>query len=165
MNASTALRTALAWLHNRLQPPSPRTDWVEYSKQMAWRSTPRLLPPPPQAQPPSTYEPPQKTTDPARAAIQAGGGSALHMPTGVWRKTYLARMANPEPTEKLPSVKGLHTPRFYKMPSPEEVQADKFLLDVEPESESALDQLAQLAVTDVKLKAVRARHESRGKAS
>jgi hypothetical protein len=54
------------------------------------------------------------------------------MPTGVWRKTYLARKANPEPTEKLPSVKGLHKAHFYKMPSKIDVQADRFLLDVEP---------------------------------
>src|SRR5260221_8720219 len=108
VNVSTALRIALLWLLDRLKPPEQPTDWVEYSKQTAWRSTPRLLPP---AQP-----------------TPVGGGSTLHMPTGVWRKTYLARMANPDPTQKLPSVK-LSKLHFYK---PEDVRADKFLLDVEP---------------------------------
>src|SRR6266699_765540 len=141
VNVSTALRTALSWLRGRLKPPEQPTDWVEYSKQTAWRSTPRLLPP---AQP-----------------TPVGGGSTLHMPTGVWRKTYLARMANPDPTQKLPTVR-LSKLHFYKMPSIEEVRADKFLLDVEPaarEQESALDQLSQLTVTKHDLQAVRERHQ------
>jgi len=152
MNASTALRAALAWLHKRLKPPKHHTDWVEYSKQIAWRSTPRLLPPP-QPQPPSTYEPPGKTTDPTQQ---------------VHHLAETGRIASMIRTKPLPSVKGLSKTHFYKMPSPEEVQADRFLLDVEPaepEPESALDQLAQLTETDVNLKAVREKHESRGKAS
>ncbi len=143
VNVSIALRTALAWLHNRLQPPEQPTDWVEYSKQTAWRSTPRLLPP---AQPPSTYEPPEKTTDPTQQ---------------IHRLAETGRIASMIRTQKLPTVK-LSKLHFYKMPSIEEVQADKFLLDVEPaasEQESALDQLSQLTVTKHDLQAVRDRHQ------
>src|SRR5260221_4827816 len=112
VNVSTALRIALLWLLDRLKPPEQPTDWVEYSKQTAWRSTPRLLPPAQQT--------------------RVGGGSRLHMPTGVWRKTYLARMANPDPTQKLPTVK-LSKLHFYKLElEPEEVQADEWLLHSEP---------------------------------
>jgi len=151
MQFSTALCTALQWLLDRLKPSEQPTDWVEYSRELAQRRTPRLLPP---AQP-----------------TPVGGGSTLHMPTGVWRKTYLARMANPDPTQKLPSVK-LSKLHFYKLePEPEEVQADEWLLHSEPaapEPASALDQLSQLTVTKHDLQAVRDRHqkhESREQAS
>jgi len=153
VNVSAAIRTALYWLLDRLKPseqPSEQ-ELIEYSKELAQRRTPRLLPPP-QPQPPSTYEPPGKTTDPTQQ---------------VHHLAETGRIASMIRTQKLPTVK-LRKTTLHFMPSTEEVQADRFLLDVEPiepEPESALDQLAQLAVTDVKLKAVREKHESRGKAS
>ncbi len=108
------LRTALRWLHNRLKPPEQPTDWVEYSKQTAWRSTPRLLPP---AQPPSTYEPPEKTTDPTQQ---------------IHRLAETGRIASMIRTQKLPTVK-LSKLHFYRLePEPQDVQADTWLLDVEP---------------------------------
>src|SRR5258707_925466 len=105
MNASTALRTARLWLRARLLlyvhlpmdrhkglHREQRTDWVEYSKQIAWRRTPRLLPPPPPAPArPSTYEPPEKTTDPTQQ---------------IHRLAETGRIASMIRTQKLPTVKG-----------------------------------------------------------
>src|SRR5258708_6964794 len=141
MNASTALRTARLWLRARLHREQ-RTDWIEYSKQIAWRRTPRLLPPP-QAQPPSTYEPPQKTTDPAQQ---------VHQLVETGRITSMIR------TEKLPSVKGLHKAHFKKMPPEPGGKANKWLNDepIEPEDEDATEKYR--ALTQLK-------HESRGRAS
>ena len=144
VHVSTALRTALSWLRGRLKSPEQHTDWVEYSKQIAWRSTPRLLPP---AQP-----------------TPVGGGSTLHMPTGVWRKTYLARMANPDPTQKLPRV-NLSKLHFYKLePEPEEVRsADKWLLDMEPAAPEPEDEDPD---PTTKVRAIlKLKHESREQAS
>jgi len=142
MNASTALRTALSWLHNRLKPPKHHTDWVKYSREIAWRSTPRLLPPP---QPPSTYEPPQKTTDPTQQ---------------VHHLAETGRIASMIRTQKLPTVK-LHKTTLHFMPSTEEVQADRFLLDVEPVEPEPEDEDA----TSKSRAIVRLKHEGRGKAS
>jgi hypothetical protein len=152
---SIALRIALLWLLEHLKPseqPSEQ-ELIEYSKELAQRRIPRLLP---ETSRPGTYEPPEKTTNPAMQ---------------VHHLAETGRIASMIRTKKLPTVKGLHKAHFYRMPSTEEVQADKFLLDVEPpapEPDSALYQLSQLAVTDVKLEAVRARHqkhEGRDKAS
>src|SRR5258708_7970193 len=145
MNASTALRTALSWLHNRLKPPEQRTDWVEYSKQIAWRRTPRLLPsPPPAPARPSTYEPPQKQTDPAQQ---------------VHRLAETGRIASMIRTQKLPSVR-LRKPHFYRLVQdsvPEQAGpiCDPFLGD-EPEDADA---------TSKAIAIVRLKHESRGQAS
>ncbi len=145
MNVSTALRTALLWLLDRLKPseqPSEQ-ELIEYSRELAQRRIPRLLPP---AQPPSTYEPPEKTTDPTQQ---------------IHRLAETGRIASMIRTQKLPVVR-LSKLHFYKMSSIEDAQADKFLLDVEPaapEQESALDQLSQLTVTKHDLQAVRDRHQ------
>src|SRR5260221_3246986 len=114
MNISTALRIALSWLRATPQPREQPIDWVEYSKQTAWKSTPRLLPP---AQPPSTYEPPEKTTDPTQQ---------------IHRLAETGRIASMIRTQKLPTVK-LSKLHFYRLePEPQDVQADTWLLDVEP---------------------------------
>ena len=153
MNISTALRTALLWLLDHLKPseqPSEQ-ELIEYSRELAQRRIPRLLPPP---QLLGTYEPPEKTTDP--------NAYRVHQLVETGRITALIH------TQKLPTIKGLHKTLLRRLPAPEEVQADKWLLDSEPivpEPESALDQLSQLVETEVKLKAVRQRHEGRGKAS
>src|SRR5258708_786328 len=145
MQFSTALRTALLWLLDRLKPseqPSEQ-ELIEYSRELAQRRIPRLLPP---AQPPSTYEPPEKTTDPTQQ---------------IHRLAETGRIASMIRTQKLP-VGRLSKLHFYKMSSIEDAQADKFLLDVEPaapEQESALDQLSQLTVTKHDLQAVRDRHQ------
>jgi len=145
VNVSTALRTALLWLLDRLKPseqPSEQ-ELIEYSRELAQRRIPRLLPP---AQPPSTYEPPEKTTDPTQQ---------------IHRLAETGRIASMIRTQKLPVVR-LSKLHFYKMSSIEDAQADKFLLDVEPaapEQESALDQLSQLTVTKHDLQAVRDRHQ------
>ena len=141
MNASTALRTARLWLRARLHREQ-RTDWVEYSKQIAWRRTPRLLPPPP-PQLPSTYEPPQKQTDPTQQ---------------VHRLAETGRIASMIRTQKLPTVK-LRKTHFYKLVQdsvPEQAGpiCDPFLGD-EPEDADA---------TSKAIAIVRLKHESRGQA-
>ncbi len=143
MNVSTALRTARLWLRARLHPEQ-RTDWVEYSKQIAWRRTPRLLPPPQAQAQSAVYEPPQKTTDPAQQ---------------VHRLAETGRIASMIRTQKLPSVK-LRKPHFYKLVQdsvPEQAGpiCDPFLGD-EPEDADA---------TSKAIAIVRLKHESRGQAS
>src|SRR5258708_36834536 len=114
MNASTALRTALSWLHNRLKPPEQRTDWVEYSKQIAWRRTPRLLPPPPPAPArPSTYEPPQKTPF-VRPSTDGQTQRTPDPAQQVHRLAETGRIASMIRTQKLPSVR-LRKPHFYRL--------------------------------------------------
>ena len=152
ITVSTALRVALLWLLDRVKPAEQHCsqELIEYSRELKARRIPRLLPPP---QLPGTYEPPEKTTDPTQE---------IHRLVETGRITALIH------TQKLPTIKGLHKTLLRRIPPAEEVQADKWLLDsepIEPESESALDQLSQLVETEVKLKAVRQRHEGRGKAS
>jgi hypothetical protein len=141
-NITERICTALLWLLDHLKPreqPSEQ-ELIEYSKELAQRRIPRLLPPP---QPPSTYEPPQRTTDPTQQ---------VHLLAETGRIASMIR------TQKLPTVKGLHKAHFYRMPSTEDAAADRFLLDVsEPEEDEDATSKSQAIV--------RLRHEGRGKAS
>lgn len=146
VNVSAAIRTALLWLrdHLRRAPRLSEPEQAAYDHEQERTAKPVVFIP-------VVYEPPERTTDPTQE---------IHQLIETGRITALIR------TEKLPRVK-LSKTHFYKLlPSPEEVQADRFLLDAQPvELESALDQLSRLVETEVKLEAVRQRHEGRGKAS
>ena len=157
MNVSTALRTARLWLRARLHREQ-RTDWVEYSKQIAWRRTPRLLPPPQAPARPSTYEPPQKTPF-VRPSTDEQTQRTTDPAQQVHRLAETGRIASMIRTQKLPSVK-LRKTHFYKLVQdsvPEQAGpiCDPFLGD-EPEDADA---------TSKAIAIVRLKHESRGKAS
>ncbi len=147
VNVSTALRIALLWLLDRLkssEQPSEQ-ELIEYSRELAGRRIPRLLPP---AQRPSTYEPPEKTTDPTQQ---------------IHRLAETGRIASMIRTQKLPTVR-LSKLHFYKLePEPEEVQADKWLLDVEPAAPEPEDEDPD---PTTKVRAIlKLKHESREQAS
>src|SRR5258708_4777282 len=147
MQFSTALRTALLWLLDRLKPseqPSEQ-ELIEYSRELAQRRIPRLLPP---AQPPSTYEPPEKTTDPTQQ---------------IHRLAETGRLASMIRPQKLSTVR-LRRPHFYQLePEPQEAQADKWLLDVEPAAPEPEDEDPD---PTTKVRAIlKLKHESKEQAS
>src|SRR5258708_12767614 len=108
VNVSTALRIALLWLLDRLkssEQPSEQ-ELIEYSRELAGRRIPRLLPP---AQRPSTYEPPEKTTDPTQQ---------------IHRLAETGRIASMIRTQKLPPVRLTNLPSSKLYPQPKNIQTN-----------------------------------------
>ena len=135
ITVSTALRAALYWLLDHLRRPERPSEPERFAWERERRSSPPVFIP-------VVYEPPEPRT-----------GPIMQPPHGRYFLAERHRYSpvSQEPTEPLAPPKWAFPAWLNDLP-----------LDVAP---SALDQLSQLAETQHDLKAVRQRHEGRGKAS